>query len=88
MTHTTVAANVTKPRNVLGNLPTQLTFDDVIFIQQRREAGQLVFLQFAGTHLGIDPGGMTQLTRRTWPDAVQVRQRDHRRTIVRNVDTK
>ncbi len=76
-----------KPRNVLGHLPAKLTFDDVILVQQRGEPRDFVFAQFARVRLRIDARLVAQLAGRLRADAVQVRQRDDRRTVVRNINT-
>ena len=76
-----------RPRDVLATLPTQLTFDHVVLVEQGRQPRQLVLVQFASPGLRIDARLVAQLARDLRTHAVQVRQRDDRRPIVRNVNT-
>ena len=87
MTHAAVAGDVLQARNVLSHLPAKLAFDDVVLVQQRGEAGHFVLAQLAGVGLRVDARLVAQLAGRLRADAVQVRQRDDRRAIVRNVNT-
>ena len=64
----------------------KLTFDRVVLVQQRGQPRHFVFAQLAGLRVRIDARLVAQLAGDLRPDAVQVRQRDHRRTIGRNVD--
>ena len=69
------------------DLPAKLAFDDVVLVQQRGDPRHFVFAQLAGVGLRIDARLVAQLAGRLRTDAVQVRQRNDRRTIVRNINT-
>src|SRR5262249_14005827 len=86
MTNAAVAANVLQARDVLRQLPPQLSFDGVVLVQQRRHPRNLVLMQFASFRLRIDARFVAQLARDARSDAIQILQRDERRLIGRNVD--
>ena len=69
------------------NLPTQLTFDRVVLVEQRGHAGDFVFVQVAGLGLRIDARLVAQLAGDFGPTPYKYVQRDDRRTIVRNINT-
>jgi hypothetical protein len=54
MTQTPVATNVLQPGDVLVPLPPQLTFDNVVLVEQGSQPRQLVLAKFAGASLRID----------------------------------
>jgi hypothetical protein len=87
MTQAPIAGDVAQPRNVLACLTAELALDDIILIKQRRETGDFVFAKFAGSHVRIDPRFVALLPSRLRTNAVQVRQRDGRRTIRGDIDT-
>jgi hypothetical protein len=87
MTNTSVAGDITQTRTVLRHLPAKLTFDGVILIEQRGDPCDFVFTHLASVGLRVDPRLMAQLARGLRADAVQVRQRNDRRPVIRNINT-
>src|SRR4051812_40338504 len=70
VTHAAIAGDVAQPRNVLLHLAAELTFDRVILIQERGDAGDFVFTKLAGMGLRIDSSFVAELSRGPWTDAV------------------
>jgi hypothetical protein len=69
------------------DLATELAFDGVVFVEQRGDAGDFVFAELAGMGLRVHSSLVTKLAGGLGTDSVQVRERDDRRTVVRDVDT-
>ena len=61
---------------------------DVFAVENGGDAGDLVVVQLLGLALRIDAGLLAQLQGRGRPDAVDVAQRNMRRLIVGQVNTK
>jgi hypothetical protein len=87
VTDASVAGDVAKARNVLGYLPAKLAFDGVVFVQQCGDPSDFVFAELACVGLRVDARFVAQLAGRFRADAVQVRQRDDRRAVIRNINT-
>ena len=62
-----VAADVTQTGHVLGGLPPQWPFDDVVPFHQRCQTTQLVIGQLASLPLRIDPRLVAQVARGPGP---------------------
>jgi hypothetical protein len=86
MPNATVAFDVSKPADILRDLPAERSFDGVIALQQRREAGNFFFVQIASTLGGLDAGFVTQLPRDPVAHSIQVAQGDYDRLIVGDVN--
>ncbi len=87
MANAAVATDVAQAGDVLCRLPTKLAFDDVVFVQERGQTRDFVFRQITRTSLWRDACLMAQLPRDARANAVQVRQRDDGRPVVRNINT-
>jgi hypothetical protein len=85
MAEASITANIFQPGNILGDLPTQLAFHRIFFVQDGSEAGQFIFAQFFGPSLGVHPRTMTQLPGNPGADSVDIGQSDNRRLIARDV---
>ena len=86
MTQPTVAGDVFETRNVLGNLPAELTLDDVVLVEQGRHAGQFVLVQITGVAQRVDARLMAQFAGNPRPDAVEILQRIDRLLFRGDVD--
>ena len=86
MTQPTVAGNVFETGNVLGNLPAELTFNDVVLVEQGRHAGQFVLVEITGVAQRVDARLMAQLAGNPRPDAVKILQRIDRLFFRGDVD--
>jgi hypothetical protein len=88
MPQTAIAADIAQPRDVLAKLSPQLALDDVVLVEQGRQSGQFILAQVAGPDGPVDACLVAQVATRLRSNAVQVRKRDGRRPVVRDVDTK
>ena len=86
MTNTPIAADVFQPGDVLGNLATELTLDDVVFVHEGSQPGQLILMKILRDPLGINPGFVAQLAGHPRANAVEVLERIKRLLLRRNVD--
>jgi hypothetical protein len=87
MADTAIASDVFETRDVLIDFAAELTFDRVVFVQQRGDARDFVFAELAGMSLRIDAGLVAKFASGFWTDAVEVRQRNDRWTITRDINT-
>jgi hypothetical protein len=86
MPYAAVTANVFQSGDVLRYLPAKLTFDRVVFIQQRGHARHFVFMELASLRLRVDSCLVTQLPRNSRTNAIQILKRNERRFVGRNVN--
>jgi hypothetical protein len=56
MAHPTVGANVLQAGDVLLNLPTQLTFHDILAVEDTCQASQLIVREVLGLSLRVQSG--------------------------------
>jgi hypothetical protein len=82
-----VATNIAKSIDVLLNLPTQGTFNDVISFQYRRDAADFLVRDIASFFVRINRRFVAKFPRSLTSNAVQIRQRNDDLTIVRNINT-
>jgi hypothetical protein len=81
-----VTTDVLQARNILGHLSAQLPFDDIVFVHQRGEPGELVLMEISGNGLGINPGLMAQLASHPRPYTVEILERIDGSLLRGNVD--
>ena len=65
-----VTPDVAEPDDVLVRLPPELSLDNIVFVQQRSQAHQLVLAEFPCPLVRIDSGVVTQFACRPRPDTV------------------
>src|SRR5262245_8406258 len=83
-----VALDVPQPGDVLGHLPPQRAFHQVVAaVEQVDDAADLLVAQLLGLALRIDPGLLAQLQGQRRADAVEVAQGDVRRLVIGDVHT-
>src|SRR5262245_1780100 len=86
MAHAAVATDVFQPFDILLRLPLQRALDDeVLLVEETRDAGEVLVRHLAGLALWVDAGHLAQLTRSRRSDADKVAQRDVGRFVRRNV---
>ena len=81
MTQSPIAGDVAKPGNILAHLTPQLTFDDIIFIQQAASRATSSSPRSRARTCGSMPALWHNSRADLRTDPVEVGQRDHRRTI-------
>lgn len=85
--HASVARDVFETRDVLIDFAAELAFDCVVFVQQGGDARDFVFAELAGVSLRIDAGLVAKFASGFRTDTVEVRQRNDRGTITRDINT-
>jgi hypothetical protein len=63
MANASVTIYVTQASYILSNLPAELTFHDVIAVDNLRYTAKLIFAKFAGLCVFFDPGFFQNLRR-------------------------
>ena len=86
MADSAITTNFAKTGNILINLAAKLPFDNVVVIEQSGKTRDFVLFEILRTNGRINAGLSAKLARDLRADAVKVRQRDRRRTIIRNVN--
>jgi hypothetical protein len=87
VTEAAIAADVAKTRDSLLNLTTELSFHDVLVVEEGGDLGEIVFGKIASTLVGADPGSLADLVGEERADPVDIAQRDHGALVVRDVNT-
>src|SRR5262245_10246696 len=88
MTQPAIAANVAKPGDILSNLPAKRALNGVVAVEDRRDPGDLFVRQLLGPALWLDSSLLAHSQGQRRTDAVDVAQRDVRRLVGGNVNTK
>src|SRR5690606_7674702 len=88
MPHSSVAANISQPRDVLRYLAAELTLNGVVTVEQHGNPGHLGLGDISGRSVRIDSGLAADLPRGIRPDSIQIGQRHPGGAIVGDVNTK
>jgi hypothetical protein len=87
VTQAPVGSDILEPRDILRDLSTQLPFDDIVFVEERRESSQLVFMEIASLRERVDTRLLAELAGYAWPHSINVLQREDGFLLGRNVNT-
>jgi hypothetical protein len=82
-----VTSDITQPSNALLDLPTELTFDSEVVVQERRQLGKLVFGEVTGLLARVYSRTLAKNLGQVWTDAVDVLQGKKRALVVGDVNT-
>jgi hypothetical protein len=81
-----ITSDFAKTGNILINLTAELTFDDVVVVEQRGQTRDFFLFKVLGANRRINTGLTAKFAGGLGADAIEIRQRNRGGTIIRNIN--
>jgi hypothetical protein len=85
--YTSVTIYIPQSRDILNNLSAKLASDNIIAVNNLIYSAKLVFTEFVGLYMSFDLRFFQNLSRRIFTYAVNIRQGNPYRFVIRNINT-